>query len=718
MADAPHLTAPVKTKEMPKGIPYIIGNEAAERYSFYGMKAILVIFMTKYLMDSDGARAPMTETEATTWFHLFNSAVYFTPLLGAIVADAFLGKYKTIVSLSIVYCLGHLALALDETRLGLAVGLTLIAIGAGGIKPCVSAHVGDQFGKTNGHLLTKIFGWFYFSINFGAFASQIMTPILLDLYGPHVAFGVPGGLMLLATIVFWMGRRVFIHIPAGGMAFLRETFSKEGLKIIGRLCIIYLFVAVFWALFDQSGSKWVLQADRMDRNWLGFEWLPSQINAINPIMIMVFIPIFTWLIYPGLNKVFPLTPLRKIGIGFFVAVPSFVIPAWIEMQINAGELPNIIWQILAYVFLTAAEVFISITALEFSYTQAPKKMKSLILGFFLMSVSLGNLFTAGVNHFIQNPAPSFKPDMNGTYVLRLTAHDGDNNATDTVTYWVGPKQAELGFFKKVWHGLRGGKRDGNAAGTISKAPPEANAGFLRAVPPGTPVRMFGSAAKGDAKGSFTYRWNFVAVPEGSTITDANLTAADSRNPVFTPDVKGDYKLEFSVLVGNEASYHLNPETGQAELIKPFVAKDTTTIRVTRKNLAPVASAGSDQNASLGSEIKLNGTGTTDPNDPSGGSLTYEWSVVSAPEGSKLTDESIKGRTFAGPTSKLKGPNYYLFFAGAMLVAGLVFIPVARWYQPKEYLQDEADDGEDAEESPENTDDSDDAAEDDAEPDKA
>ena len=191
MADVPHLTAPVKTKEMPKGIPYIIGNEAAERYSFYGMKAILVIFMTKYLMDSDGARAPMTETEATTWFHLFNSAVYFTPLLGAIVADAFLGKYKTIVSLSIVYCLGHLALALDETRLGLAVGLTLIAIGAGGIKPGVSAHVGDQFGKTNGHLLTKIFGWFYFSINFGAFASQIMTPILLDLYGPHVAFGVP-----------------------------------------------------------------------------------------------------------------------------------------------------------------------------------------------------------------------------------------------------------------------------------------------------------------------------------------------------------------------------------------------------------------------------------------------------------------------------------------------------------------------------------------------
>ena len=191
MANYTPLTAPVPSKEMPRGIPYIVTNEAAERFSFYGMKGILIIFMTKYLMDSSGARAPMTEGEATTWFHLFNSAVYFTPLLGAIVADAFLGKYKTIVSLSIVYCLGHLALALDETRLGLSIGLTLIAIGAGGIKPCVSAHVGDQFGKTNGHLLSKIFGWFYFSINLGAFASMLVIPWLLDRYGASVAFAVP-----------------------------------------------------------------------------------------------------------------------------------------------------------------------------------------------------------------------------------------------------------------------------------------------------------------------------------------------------------------------------------------------------------------------------------------------------------------------------------------------------------------------------------------------
>ena len=143
-----YLTAPRASKSMPKGIPYIIGNELAERFSFYGMKCILMVFMTKHLMDSNGQANPMSDNEATYWYHMFTSAVYYTPIFGAILSDAFFGKYRTILALSIIYCLGHFALALDETRLGLMIGLTLISIGAGGIKPCVSAHVGDQFGKT------------------------------------------------------------------------------------------------------------------------------------------------------------------------------------------------------------------------------------------------------------------------------------------------------------------------------------------------------------------------------------------------------------------------------------------------------------------------------------------------------------------------------------------------------------------------------------------
>ncbi len=409
-----YLEAPVPQKNMPSGISYIVGNEAAERFSYYGMKAILVVFMTQHMLDSQGNFDVMSEEDARFYYHLFGTAVYFFPILGSIIADAFLGKYKTILSLSVVYCLGHLCLALDETRMGLALGLTLIAIGSGGIKPCVSAHVGDQFGKSNSHLLEKVFQWFYFSINLGAFASTLLTPWLLANYGPSLAFGIPGALMLIATFVFWLGRNSFVHIPAHGLGFVKETLSGEGLKTIARLAVLYCFVAMFWALFDQTGSAWVLQAESMDREFLGITWLSSQIQAMNPILIMMFIPIFGYFLYPAINKVFPLTPLRKISIGFFVTLPAFLLPAWIEMQIQAGDEPNIIWQLLSYIIITAAEVLVSITALEFSYTQAPKKMKSFVMGLFLMSVSIGNLFTAGVNLIIQEEAIVAEVDAKGS----------------------------------------------------------------------------------------------------------------------------------------------------------------------------------------------------------------------------------------------------------------------------------------------------------------
>ena len=287
-------------------IPYIIGNEAAERFSFYGMKTILAIFMTQFLLDETGKQDFMSEGEATVWVHTFVTAVYFTPLLGSFLADAFLGKYKTIIFLSVVYCLGHLSLALDETRFGLMTGLSLIAIGAGGIKGCVSAHVGDQFGHENGGLLEKVYGWFYLSINLGAFASTLLTPWLLENYGPSVAFGVPGLLMLIATFVFWAGRNDFAHIPARGSEFFRETFSSNGIKTIGKLMVIYLMVAMFWALFDQTASKWVFQAEKMDRTFMGIEWLSSQIQAINPALILIFIPLFSLGLYPIINRFFPL----------------------------------------------------------------------------------------------------------------------------------------------------------------------------------------------------------------------------------------------------------------------------------------------------------------------------------------------------------------------------------------------------------------------------
>ena len=414
MAKKEYLTAPLPSKKMPAGIPYILTNEASERFAFYGSRCIIVFFMTHLLVNTRGQLAPMTAEQSKTWFHLFVSAVYFMPLLGALISDIWLGKYRTILYFSILYCFGTLALAVNHTRFGLGAGLVLIAIGSGIIKPCVTANVGDQFGKINKHLIAKMYNWFYFAVNLGAFISSLLIPELLDRYGPTVAFGVPCTFMILATIAFWLGRNKFVHIPRGGIEFVKECFSGEGVRAIGKLCIIFVFVAPFWALFDQMDSAWMLQAEKMNRNWLGHQWLPTQIVAFNPLLILILIPFFSYVIYPAIDKIFPLTALRKIGLGLFLAASPFALSALIEKRIVAGGTPSIGWMVLGYVLLTSAEVMVSITCHAFSYTQAPKKMKSFIMAVFFLSISLGNAFTAAVNVFIQNedgtsklPGPSY-----------------------------------------------------------------------------------------------------------------------------------------------------------------------------------------------------------------------------------------------------------------------------------------------------------------------
>jgi proton-dependent oligopeptide transporter, POT family len=405
-----YLTSPLPSTRMPGGIPYIIGNEAAERFSYYGMSGILFAFLTEYLRDASGSVSPMSKHEATEWTHYFIAAVYAFPILGAILSDWLLGKYRTIISISLLYCVGHAVLALVDfptltgldPRFLLGLGLALLAMGAGGIKPCVSAHVGDQFGELNKHLIPRVFGWFYFSINLGAAASMLLTPWLLAHRGPGWAFGVPGVLMGIATFAFWLGRNKFIHIPPGGTKFFSETFSRDGLRAIANLVPFYLFIFPFFTLFDQTHSSWVEQAKSMDRNFLGFELLPSQLQTVNPFLIMFFIPVFTYAIYPFLSRFFVVTPLRKVGIGLFLTAASFVIIALAQERIDSGHTPHFTWQIIAYIVITAAEVMVSVTALEFSYTQAPKKMKSFVMGLYLLvAIALGNIFTAWINGYIE-----------------------------------------------------------------------------------------------------------------------------------------------------------------------------------------------------------------------------------------------------------------------------------------------------------------------------
>lgn len=236
-----HRTAPDHTNPgWPPGVPYIVGNEACERFSYYGMRAILQVHLTSLFVLQFALQD--ARMHATQTVHLFMAGVYAFPMIGALIADRWVGKYRTILYLSLVYCAGHAVLSAFENALwGMYLGLGLIAVGSGGIKPCVSANVGDQFGRANQHRLRAIYQIFYFSINFGSFFATLLIPFLrshaggwlIEAFptlaagvtdpaelahlkvrlGTSVAFALPGVLMFIATFVFWLGRHRFVHAP-------------------------------------------------------------------------------------------------------------------------------------------------------------------------------------------------------------------------------------------------------------------------------------------------------------------------------------------------------------------------------------------------------------------------------------------------------------------------------------------------------------------------
>lgn len=466
---------------VPRQIPYIIGNEAGERFGFYGMRNIL----TPFLIGSLLLFAPEAERAgiAKDVFHTFVIGVYFFPLLGGWLSDRFFGKYRTVLWLSLVYCLGFVCLALcTENRFGFYAGLLLIALGSGGIKPLVSAFVGDQFDQSNKHLAKVVYDAFYWTINFGSFFASLLMPIFLRSYGPAIAFGIPGVLMALATVVLWLGRRRYVMVPpsppnphsflrvartallarspgqgrpglivAGiGAALalaalawlLRSDFviavllalglvaafggvgasmqlerargthpdeAVDGVRAVLRILIVFALITPFWSLFDQKASTWVIQGNAMrmpDEQWWWPSWLvksPAQMQALNPILVMLIIPFNNLVLYPFLRRLgIEVTALRRMGVGLAFSGVAWVVAGLIQLGIDGGDAVSIAWQIAPYVLLTFGEVLVSATGLEFAYSQAPRSMKGAIMSFWMLSVSYGNLWVLVTNAAVRN----------------------------------------------------------------------------------------------------------------------------------------------------------------------------------------------------------------------------------------------------------------------------------------------------------------------------
>jgi len=374
----------VESKKKKEGFPlqvgFILGNEFCERYSYYGMRTVLVLYLSSDLIGWD-------ENTATAVYHAFTVLAYLFPLLGAIIADSSWGKYWTIFWLSIVYAIGsginmmsaikpiggdnlavHAALA--------SVGLFVIAFGTGGIKPCVSAFGGDQFSDDQDDYRKSFFSLFYFAINAGSLVSTFVSPLIrseVSCFGDEcyaLAFGIPTALMVVAILLFAIGTPYYKRVEPEGNIFLEVSrvigyalkvrgkvpskernkehwldYAEDGtrersqiirdIKYVLKVLVIYIPLPLFWSLFDQQGSRWTLQAVRMNGVIGDVLILPDQIQLCNPLMIIALIPLFEVTLYRWLRaKNINFSPLKRMGLGMWLAGLAFVVAAIIQNMIN------------------------------------------------------------------------------------------------------------------------------------------------------------------------------------------------------------------------------------------------------------------------------------------------------------------------------------------------------------------------------------------------
>lgn len=420
----------------PRQIKYIVGNEACERFSYYGMRSILAGYITGKVLEDGTGGLGRTADYATEAIHLFVFANYFMPLFGAWLSDKFIGRYYTILWVSLFYCAGHGVLAFSDftgtlhgKTVCLWVGLALIAFGSGGIKPCVSAFMGDQFKPEQSHLLQKAYGAFYWSINFGSFFAFLVIPWIKNHHGYSLAFAVPGILMALATFIFWSGTRYYVRVPpsrvtrhagffrvlfaalsgnrVAGQGFwgaARQHFSGaeiDAAKSVPPILMVFALIPFFFSLFDQTNSTWVLQGEKMvPASIFGFQIGAEEMQSMNPAIIMVLLPVFTLAIYPRIGRL--AAPLSRMTMGMFLAAASYLVVAALQSRIEHGAQLSVLWQTVPYFILTAAEILVSTTGLEFAFREAAPEMKSIVMSFWLLAIAFGDLAIALITKILSN----------------------------------------------------------------------------------------------------------------------------------------------------------------------------------------------------------------------------------------------------------------------------------------------------------------------------
>jgi len=378
----------------PRGLSILFFTEMWERFSFYGMRAILVLYLTRETL-GDNPGLGWSSAEALALYGWYTMLVYVMSIPGGIIADKWLGQKKTVFLGGMLLIAGHLTLAVNN-MVGFYTGLVLIISGVGCLKPNISSMVGGLY-KSGDPRRDSGFTIFYIGINIGAAAAPLLIGYIGEVYGWHYGFGLAGIGMMIGQAIYLWGQKylkdVGNFIPASK---LEGTKTNKPLTNIDKdriivLLISFIIVIVFWAAYEQAGGLMnIYTHDKIDRVIFGFEIPASLFQSVPAIFVIIFGTIVASFWRKRQLKGKESSSLFKMAIGTMIMGTGFLMMTGAALEVQDGGKAMLIWLILSYLLQVIGELSISPVALSFITKLAPLKYASIMMGIYFAAGGIGN----------------------------------------------------------------------------------------------------------------------------------------------------------------------------------------------------------------------------------------------------------------------------------------------------------------------------------------
>jgi POT family proton-dependent oligopeptide transporter len=395
----------------PRGLSTLFFTEMWERFSYYGMRAFLILYM---VAPAATGGMGLTDVRAASIYGTYTGSAWAATIVGGLIADRLLGQYRTVLIGGIIIALGHFTLAFHSLPF-FYTGLGLIAFGTGCLKPNVSTLVGSLYPQGDTRRDAG-FSVFYMGINLGAFMGPIIAGYLAQKVGWHIGFACAGVGMTFGVIQYILGRqrlsagiaRLAVQPAATPDAVQTRSESTGGFtstewKRMTAIVILFLAASLFWGAYEQAGSTLNLFADRYTRlDVLGFSFPSSWFVSAQAIFVWVLAPVFGWL-WLKLGSHEPSVPAKFAwSLVFMGAAFLVLVPAGSLAQSAAGVRVSPFWLLTAYFISVLGELCLSPVGLSAVTKLAPARIVGLMMGVWFLSNALGNKIAGTAAGFISS----------------------------------------------------------------------------------------------------------------------------------------------------------------------------------------------------------------------------------------------------------------------------------------------------------------------------